>query len=528
MGAIHNNHHSLMKLCKITCAAGLCLGASVLSAFGALDEREESVIVIKNVSIHGLGESGSSIEQGMIVIRDGRIVGVGEKLSVPGGATVIDGSGGSITPGLIDAAALVEPRDRISIEARQKRLRSPEGEPEFTDTEAFAFSTWLSDQAREEASQHDHEEELLNPWEVGAAHDHVMGGEEGEEVCGICSGLGTDMPATVSGLNVRASIVEGSSEVVPHTRMTDSLNLDSPDFERLARGGVTTVFVSPDSAAVIGPRGAVVRTAGARANRILVEEGDVLASMGSDTFSVGSRNSTPSRRWGVSARTRRPNSRMGVAKVFRKAFYDAEKGLAGVEVTGGDAPPAESYEILDSIAKGDTGLRIRARMATDIQSAVRLAEEFDLSFTLVEATEAYRCYDVIQAAGLPVIFGPIYVEPTGMRSWSDETQDSRLSTVRGLFASGIDTAITAADLREEDGLARQVMYAMRAGVSFDDALDAVTRTPARMLGIDNEVGTLEAGKRGDLVLWNGAPFAATSRPVMVVMDGSVVYDGRDE
>ena len=100
--------------------------------------------------------------------------------------------------------------------------------------------------------------------------------------------------------------------------------------------------------------------------------------------------------------------------------------------------------------------------------------------------------------------------------------------MRELIEAGIPTALSAQDLREEDGLARQAMYAVRAGLTPEKALESVTLTPARLLGIDKEVGTLEAGKRADLVIWSGEPLEATSRPLLVVIGGKTVYDGRDK
>jgi imidazolonepropionase-like amidohydrolase len=70
------------------------------------------------------------------------------------------------------------------------------------------------------------------------------------------------------------------------------------------------------------------------------------------------------------------------------------------------------------------------------------------------------------------------------------------------------------------------MYARRFGVGFDDVLRAVTQTPARMLGLDRELGTVQRGKRADLILWSGEPFAATSMPLVVLIDGETVLDRR--
>ena len=72
----------------------------------------------------------------------------------------------------------------------------------------------------------------------------------------------------------------------------------------------------------------------------------------------------------------------------------------------------------------------------------------------------------------------------------------------------------------------QAGYAMRGGLPFDAALAAVTVNPAKLLGVEDRVGTVEVGKDADLVLWNGAPFEPTSRVVGVLLDGVLKVDPR--
>ena len=520
--------------------AAMCVGLTGVTA-----RASDEVLVIRGVSIHGRFDGGPDIDKGVVVIRDGRIVAVGGMdLAVPGGAKVIEVEGGSITPGLIDAHALLEPTDRITAESSRGRSREARagkeallrlaggaeehqqegqaGEPGdvAADPRATPELTWVEPAEMEDGDS------CCGGGVCALSAAHAAMGEG--NVCPTCGQVimsGNDRLRYAAGLAPGNSLVESSSEVVPHTLVVDSINLRSPDFDRLLRGGVTTVFAAPDSAAVIGPRGAVVRTAGPMKSRVMQDAGDVLASFGSDSFRFGGGNQSPFGSY-VTSRTRRPNSRMGVAWVFRKAFYDAEKAAAGQPVTGADQAPPEAFATLTDLRNGQVPLRIKARLQRDIETAFRLSNEFGLRFTLVEATEAYKCMSAITEAHVPVIFGPIYIDPNGVRAYSEETRESRLSTVKLLMDAGVETAITAMDLREEDGLSRQAMYAMRAGVTFNQALKAVTLTPAKMLGLDREVGSLEVGKRGDVVVWSGEPFEAASRPVAVVMDGQVVYDAR--
>jgi imidazolonepropionase-like amidohydrolase len=244
------------------------------------------------------------------------------------------------------------------------------------------------------------------------------------------------------------------------------------------------VYASPDASAVIGARGAVLHTGGPRDQRVLRAAAAVKAVIGSDPSMLETYNRPP---YGgiVGLYTRRPVSRMGLTWVFRKAFYDAERRGRGVEAYGADTASPEASAVLREVLAGKVPLRIQARIQQDILTALRLAKEFNLRFTLEEATEAYRCLDELRQESVPVIFGPIYERPAGIRLRSGEGTRSRYYTARALLEAGIPTALSAQELREEDGLARQAMYAIRFGVGFDDALKAVTQTPARLLGLDD-------------------------------------------
>ncbi len=504
--------------------AGLVM---LVGTTGAIAQEKSSVTAIRVGTLH-VG-NGKTIEKAVVVVDGGKIVAVGAGLGVPDGASVIDVPKGSVTPGLIDANAMVEARDLFSTRGSGGEGSASGGvsEGSLSGSGATAGPSALA------VMFHSHE--LASQCFVctgaqpcGLADIHT-GLEEGQ-ICPCC-GFPTfeDVAGLISGVNYQAwSQTEGSSEVVPHTRIMDSVNLRSPDFDRLARSGVTTVFVSPDSSAVIGPRGAVVRTAGPMRERIVELESDVKATMGADPYSVGSRNAPPFRGF-VSSRTRRPNTRMGVTWVFRKAMYDTVEWKQGLTPSGADTAPVEAFGVLGEVMEGKVGLRIQARQQSDILTALRLAGEQKLRFTLLEGTEAHKCVDEIKAAGVPVIYGPMYVNASGLRVQSGETGGARLTTLKELLDAGITTALSAQEMRDEDGLARQAMYAMRAGVSREDAIRAVTLTPAKLLGIDETTGSVETGKRADLVVWSGDALDATSKPVMVMVGGKVVFrDGTKE
>jgi len=503
----------------VTAAAALLLGrgaAACGSCAGAADdataaattatetETGSAVTAIVAGTVH-VGD-GTVLEDGVIVVRDGRIVSVAAGGAIPDGADVVRLESAHVTPGLVDANARLEARDLVAANARAAG-RSPlvqlltcsihgEGDP---------CSCFGPELCRLSASHQDLEEEDM--------------------ICPLCGFPGPPgIHDLISGVQQGGPTpTESSAEVVPHTWVADSLNLRSADLERLAAEGVTTVYASPDNAAVIGPRGAIVRTAGPITERIVREAADVHAVMGTDSFRVGGGNSPPFRSF-VGVNTRRPGSRMGVAWVFRKAMYDTINDAKGHAVGGADTPPHEALPVLADVLEGEVPLRFAARSQRDIEKAIRLADEFGLRFTLLEAIEAHTTLEQLTAGGTRVVFGPISMERGG---WRDEA-DTRFTTFVDLVRAGVPTALSAMDRREEDGLARQAMYAMKSGATLQEALRAVTLTPAEILGIEDEVGSVATGKRADLVVWSGEPFAATSRAVMVMAGGEVVVDRRDE
>jgi imidazolonepropionase-like amidohydrolase len=457
---------------------------------------------------------GRTIAHAVVLVSGGRITAVGADLAVPDDAQVVEIDGGCLTPGLIDANARIESAEMIESSRRWSEDRASGA----VDTEAGVDERSANEWDFHGADGDDTTVTYpLHFGEIGMRDGHVPDEETEHEDEGL--------PPLVSGVRSGVVVTEQSSEVVPQIRVLDGIDLTSGDFERLVRGGVTTVYASPDASAVIGARGAILHTAGPASDRVLVPAAAVKATIGSEPSRLGSYNRPPSR-YGASVYMRRPNSRMGLVWVFRKAFYDVARRREGLPLYGADTADDEALDVLQQVVDGDVPLRIQARLQRDILAAIRLAEEFQLPFTLEEATEAYRCVDEIKAAGVPVIFGPIYSEPAGIRRSSGEGDQSRYFTFCALLEQGVPTALSAQEFREEDGLARQAMFAQRFGVRFDDALRAVTQTPAKLIGLDSELGTVTVGKRADLVLWSGEPFAATSKPLVVLVDGQIVVDQR--
>jgi len=540
----------------LTCSAlggGAVAGPAGVAGAAAIaaDDNDERMTVFRVPML--LVGNGESIENGMVAVRGGKIVAVGVDLPIPTGATLVEFEGGVLTPGLIDANTLLEPANLIAASRDWSRGGSrgatggvSGGGGETADM-SFAAGDPQSEMGAEAGAElgaqrssrrgrflaqlimHNHTGDDCSVCDLFAVSDSCAFAAAHEDLeddvsCPVCGYPGTlldHLDGAVSGVRPGLVLSESSSEIVPHTFVIDSLNLRTPDLDRLLRGGVTTIFASPDTTSVIGPHGAILRTGGPVRNRVIDPAAAVTASISTDPFRGAVRNSPP-RRGIVTFNSRRPNTRMGLTWVFRKAFHDAELARIGSPFGGADTPSDEAIAVLQRIRAGELPIRMHARQQNDIESAIRLGAEFDLSFTLIEASEAFKTIDSIRGAGVPVVFGPIWTEPSGPRVRMFDSRESRLSTLASLLDAGVTTALSAQDLRDEDGLRAQIQFAVRAGVDPAAALTATTLTPARLLGLDSRIGSIEVGKDADLVVWNAAPHEAGAAPVFVMIGGEIL------
>ena len=358
----------------------------------------------------------------------------------------------------------------------------------------------------------------------------AVGEDPGEPVSPRVVDLGEDAVITAGlidaacQLGVESSIgfSEQSTEVIAHLSVRDSVDLYSESLETLAREGVTTVFVTPEAASVVGSQGVVVKTGGAGFSRFVDSPTVIKANLGPETSRRGSSNRPPSRFGEVTFNARRPTTRMGSSWEFRYAFHNAKRFAAGKSLPT-DAVP-ESMPVLVDVMAGNVGLRFQARKRHDIDSAYRLCDEAGVaSFVLEYAQEAYHCLDRIQARGTSVVYGPLFIRTRGLSGMGDNTEP-QLGTPKLLAEREIPFCLTACDGTGETGLRSQASSAWRFGLDADRALLAVTKDAADILGIGDRVGVLERGRDADLVVWSGPPLQATAQARLVLIDGKSAFD----
>jgi imidazolonepropionase-like amidohydrolase len=229
-----------------------------------------------------------------------------------------------------------------------------------------------------------------------------------------------------------------------------------------------------------------------------------------------------------------PGTRAKAVSMLRQALIDAkayaethakwEAGEGGAE-DGDDAkkksPPARDLEkeALASVLAGDVPLMVTANRSQDIAGALRLAEEFGFRLWLDMGAEAYTLVEEIKAAGVPVI-----LHPTMYRAFG-ETENLSMATAATLADAGIPVAIQSgyeSYVPKMRVILFEAAVAAAHGLGAERALAAITITPARILGIDDRVGSIEVGKDGDLALYDGDPFEYTTHCIGVVIEGEVV------
>jgi imidazolonepropionase-like amidohydrolase len=153
-----------------------------------------------------------------------------------------------------------------------------------------------------------------------------------------------------------------------------------------------------------------------------------------------------------------------------------------------------------------------------------VASEFGIKVVLDGAAEAYLVKDEIKRAGVPVI-----VHPTMFRS-NGEAENLSFETAAQLRAAGIPVALQSGFegyVPKTRVLLFEAAVAAANGLGLEGALAASTIDAARILGLGTRLGSLEAGKDGDLALYDGDPFEYTSHCVGVVIEGDVVHEGPD-
>jgi imidazolonepropionase-like amidohydrolase len=406
-------------------------GLSLLPA----DAPADVPIAFKGATIHTA--AGPKIEAGVLVVHKGKIVAAGNgDTAIPRSARVIDATGKTIIPGLVDS------------------------------------------------------------------HSHI----------GIFGRPG--VPAHGDGN-------EGSGPVQPALRALDAVWPDDPGIRMATAGGVTCANIMPGSGNVIGGQTVYVKLRGRTIEEMRVV-GDVLGGLkmangeNPKRFNFG-RNKTP------------PATRMKLAALQREQFVKAREyrqkwdAYRKAKADGKEATQPErdlALEALMEVLQRKRTVHFHTHRADDLMSALRLAKEFDFEIVLQHATEGYRVVrDLVERKAMVSL--TLLDSPGGKLEAVGLIEENAAILAR----AGLLVAINTDDpITESRFYLRTGAIAVRGGMSEEQALQALTINPARMLHLEKRLGSLEKGKDADFVVLSGPPFSVYTQVLQTWIDGRPVFD----
>jgi imidazolonepropionase-like amidohydrolase len=300
-----------------------------------------------------------------------------------------------------------------------------------------------------------------------------------------------------------------------HVRALDAINPADQGFRDAIIGGVLAVNVNPGSANPIGGQTVAIKCWGRTVDEMVLREPAGLKSaLGENPKRVyGDRNETPS-------------TRLGTAAVIRGAFVAAQnyqaKLAAAAQKDSSERPVVDrdlKLEALSRVLRREIPWRQHCHRADDIATAMRMAREFGYDLVIDHGTEAHLLAGQIAAAQIPVIIGPLFTSRSKV-----ELRNRSLANPGRLAAAGVTIAITTDHpVVPINFLIHQATLAVKEGLDPVTALQAVTINPARIIGVDDRIGSLAVGKDADLVIWSGDPLDVMSRAERAFLDGQEIY-----
>ncbi|HVI25315.1 MAG TPA: amidohydrolase [Xanthomonadaceae bacterium] len=343
------------------------------------------------------------------------------------------------------------------------------------------------------------------------------------------------------GVSAHSDGNEATAPVTPNVWAEHSIWPQDPGFLTALAGGITTLQVLPGSANLIGGRGVTLRNVPATTYQAM---------------------KFPGARWGlkmacgenpkrVYGKKGGPSTRMANVAGYRAAFIDAAEYLrkhggsdeappkkkhwwqSGDEQADSDADSGGKRDLkLDTLAgvlEGDILVHIHCYRADEMATMLDLAKEFGFHVaSFHHAVEAYKIADRLAATDT---CAAMWADWWGFKMEAFDGIQENVALVDRVPGS---CAIVHSD--SEEGIqrlnqeaAKVIAHAQLAGIVItpERAIQWITRNPAKALGVLDRTGTLEPGKLGDVVVWNGTPFSVYAQAEQVYIDGARVYDRHD-
>ena len=306
---------------------------------------------------------------------------------------------------------------------------------------------------------------------------------------------------------------EETDPITPQLNPIDGINPMDRTFEEAVAGGITAVCTTPGSANVMGGECIAIKTYGKRIDKMVIK--NPVASK----IAFGE---NPKSCYGRDEKT--PQTRMAIASLLREHLKKAEEYLEEIELyeehEDHDRPEYDiKMESLIPVLRKEIPFKVHAHRADDMFTAIRIAKEFDLRLTLDHCTEGHLIAEDLVEEGYPVIVGPSLSERSKI-----ELRNLTFDTAGILSNAGARVSLMT------DHPVIPIQYlpicagiAVKHGMKKDKAIEAITINPAKTLGIEDRVGSIEVGKDADIVIWDGCPLEIQSNVLFTIIDGKIVY-----
>ena len=311
---------------------------------------------------------------------------------------------------------------------------------------------------------------------------------------------------------------EKTDAISSELRAIDAINPQDIAFLEARSVGITTCATGPGSINLIGGTFAAIKTVGNTVEDMLIKEPIAMkAALGEN----------PKFRYTEISKT--PKSRLASAAIIRKALMaaiDYDKKIKRFNYNSEVIIDRDlGLEALLPVVKGELPLKIHVHRADDIVTAIRIAEEFDLRYTLDHCSESYLIPDCLLSALSKrcegIIIGPLVIFKRKLECRNKLGP----KLPKRLYDANIEFAICT-DFPEVIPCCAmpQVALSVAEGLPEDVAFKSITINAAKIIGIDDRVGSLEKGKDADIAVFSGHPMDYRSLCIMTFIDGELVYE----
>jgi len=301
--------------------------------------------------------------------------------------------------------------------------------------------------------------------------------------------------------------------ILPLTDALDSVQMDDRAFKDAVEYGVLYSCVVPGSGNIIGGQSAVIRNFAANSTEALIERAGLKAAFGYNPMSTSS--------W----KGRRPSTRMGAIAILRGRLDEVRLKVQKYRKARGSKREEITFTSEDKVFQDLISRKIRLRAHVhkidDIAALLRLVDDFNIKLTIEHAMDVNQpdIFQELKKRKIPVVYGPI-----DSFAYKVELKHEDWRNIGHLLTSGVQFGLmTDHPVTLARQLFLQTRWFIRAGISKQAAVELVSHQNARILGIDDRLGTLQQGKWASFVCWSGDPFHMASYPEAVYGEGELLY-----